>query len=422
MDELEQMHHELGFGPTTEPDHNPYPNVHVEPRQPAAPQPSPGCSSHGNPRGQQMPRDIGIEAELGVDTSFDRPQARLKASALAARPMARPSGASTLTRSQPTSNSCHRDDCEEEAPRPRPTSQGTAPSLPHVSGSATRPRRPTQAGNQPKTLAARLPPLSQARARLAIPQPPRALLQPEANNLPYDPVHFELVTHAVSDHVRDPIPGTKPRRGEWEGVIRQLTAEERELIILQAWGRANVYLKQTRPHQNITRQQVQYIQNIFPACRKLIKTRLEGLVSSEFHLHDGTDNEIHERVERQLLPHGFHSRIADIIEEHSSGAHVTKPTRVETLRPLFNTYLGSLSNLQEVNLPRLQNLLMRLHDDCIARSGVFKDPVAEQPNNVIPAEQFDPAPVEPYQPWYDIEQLAALATRVHLIDDEDLDM
>ncbi|KAG9087804.1 hypothetical protein FRC06_002356, partial [Ceratobasidium sp. 370] len=57
-----------------------------------------------------------------------------------------------------------------------------------------------------------------------------------------------------------------------------------------------------------------------------------------------------------------------------------------------------------------------------AHSGVFNDPIAEEPNNVIPAEQFDPGLVEPYQPWYNVEQLAALATRVHLIDDEDLDM
>ncbi|KAG9079208.1 hypothetical protein FRC06_007887, partial [Ceratobasidium sp. 370] len=251
------------------------------------------------------------------------------------------------------------------------------------------------------------------------------------------------------------------------------TAEERELIILQAWERANVYLKQSRPHRNITRRQVRYVQNLFPPCRKLMKTRLEGLVSSEFHLRDGTDDEIHDLVERQLLPHGFHSQhrggelgplhfenrflaeaiaimifrdstdfglvfnaifnpipprllafacamIADIIGEHTSGAHITKPTRVETLRPLFNTHLGSLGNLRQANFSCLQNLLMRLHDDCIAHSGVFKDPVAEEPNHVIPARQFDPTPVEPYQPRYQAEQLAALATRTHIVDDKDL--
>ncbi|KAG9080699.1 hypothetical protein FRC06_006249 [Ceratobasidium sp. 370] len=423
MEELEQMRNELGPGPTTEPDHNPYPHVRIEPRLSAASQPSSGHPSRGNTNSQQAPRDIGIEAELGVNTSFDHPQARLKTSALTARPVPRSSGAPTHSRSQPASNTRYLDNHEEDVPYPRhASSQGTLPRVPHVSGSAARPHHLARASHRSKTLAAKVPLLPQACARLAIAQPVRALPQPVADNLPFDPAHFELVTHAVSDRLRDPIPGAKPRRGDWHGIVRQLvdrtagdakatliaagymkTAEERELIILQAWERANVYLKQTRPHRSITRRQVRYVQNLFPPCRKLMKTRLEGLVSSEFHLRDGTDDEIHDLVERQLLPHGFHSQhrggelgplhfenrflaeaiaimifrdstdfglvfnaifnpiplqlltfacamIADIIGEHTSGAHITKPTRVETLQPLFNTYLGSLGNLRQANL------------------------------------------------------------------------
>ncbi|KAG9075533.1 hypothetical protein FRC06_010049, partial [Ceratobasidium sp. 370] len=156
----------------------------------------------------------------------------------------------------------------------------------------------------------------------------------------------------------------------------------------------------------------------FPPVVNSSKPASEGFISGEYHLRDGTHDQIHNQVERELLPHGFHSCIANIIREYNSGIHISKPTRVETLWLLFNTYLGSLNNLQEANIDRLQNLLLRLHDNCIVLSGAFKDPVAEEPNNIIAIEQFDATLVERYQPRYDAAQRAVMATRANIIDDK----
>ncbi|KAG9093091.1 hypothetical protein FRC06_011675 [Ceratobasidium sp. 370] len=304
-------------------------------------------------------------------------------------------------------------------------------------------------------------------------QPPHVSRQPTAEDPDLDLADFEPVTHAVSDRLRDPIPGGKPHRTEWHGTVQQIldwttadakasliaagymkTAEERELIILQAWDWANEFLKQHRPTRIMTRHQVRYVQNLFPSCCKLIKTRLEGFISGEYHLRDGTHDQIHNRVERELLPHGFHScrregdlgplpfeheflanalaimifrdltdlgfqfntlfnpipprllaltcaMIANIIGEYNSSVHISKPTHA--------------------NIDRLQNLLLQLHNNCIVLSGAFKDPVAEEPNNVIAIEQFDATPVEWYQPRYDAAQLAAMATRANIIDDDDME-
>lgn len=58
-------------------------------------------------------------------------------------------------------------------------------------------------------------------------------------------------------------------------------------------------------------------------------------------------------------------QVADVISEYSLGEHNGKSTYIETLRPLYNTYIASLKNLRRAHLDRYRNLLVRLHDDCM---------------------------------------------------------
>ncbi|KAG9081067.1 hypothetical protein FRC06_005861, partial [Ceratobasidium sp. 370] len=307
-------------------------------------------------------------------------------------------------------------------------------------------------------------------------------MRPTPEDVDLNEADFDLVTHVIDERLRTHIPGGKPRRTEWHGMVRKLldrtavdskatllasgfmkTAEERELIITQAWGRANEYFKQPRPHRKITNRQARYVQNLFSPYRKLLKTRLESLVPDVHHLCDGTHEQIAEHA-NELLPHTFHSHahagelgplhfehpslstaitlaifqnprdlgvtfntpfnlipahllalicamIADIIGEHGTGTHITKPTCIETLHLLFNTYIGSLDNLRNANVGRLRNLLMWLHDECFAALGTLHKVTFEEPNNVIPIKQFDTTQVEPYQPRYTTDQLLAMMTQ-----------
>ncbi|KAG9123584.1 hypothetical protein FRC07_014661 [Ceratobasidium sp. 392] len=411
-DELKNLRAEYGPGPTIQPDHNPYPSVRIEPRLSTASQQSNRKCSQRDTQSRNAPHTVGIGADL--DASFDQPQARLKATALPARPVPRQSETASLTHSRPMSGTRHlgnRQDgphSQHTLSQPRSTipdapimvssltdRRVNIPNPPQTPNSRPLPRRPTRPSKQPKpmrpTSVSNSPQLSRARARLNIAHSPRALRQTTAMGQELDQANFEPVTHTVSDRIRDPIPGGKPRRTEWHGVTRQLvdrtaadakasliaagymkTAEERELIVLQAWGRANEYLKRPRPFQPMTKRQVRYI--------------------------------------------------ADIIEEHSSGIHISKATRVEILRPHFNTYLSSLNNLREANPGRLSNLLSRLHDGCITLSGVFDEVPINGANNVIAVEQFDTTPVEPYQPRYAARQMEALMARANIIDEDDIDM
>ncbi|KAG9087806.1 hypothetical protein FRC06_002355, partial [Ceratobasidium sp. 370] len=481
LDELEQLRREFGPGPTLEQGHNQYPNVRVEPRVSVISQASSCHLPQGNSQSRGSPANLSIDAELGVNPSFNQPRVRLRSTALVTRPVPRQQATS---HSQPAFQSRQAGNTRVEGPSFRhPATQPIPPNTPLSNTRRADLPRPQDRSAPPRphglfgAIRSR-PPAPPAPPANRAPRP----MRPTPEDVDLNEADFDLVTRVIDERLRTHIPGGKPRRTEWHGMVRKLldrtavdskatllasgfmkTAEERELIITQAWGRANEYFKQPRPHRKITNRQTRYVQNLFSPCRKLLKTRLESLVPAVHHLRDGTHEQIAEHA-NELLPHTFHSRaragelgplhfehpslstaitlaifrnprdlgvtfntlfnpiparllalicamIADIIGEHGTGTHVTKPTRIETLRPLFNTYIGSLDNLRNANAGRLRNLLMRLHDECFAASGTLHEVTFEEPNNVIPIEQFDTTQVEPYQPRYTADQLLAMMTQ-----------
>ncbi|KAG8733447.1 hypothetical protein FRC10_000246 [Ceratobasidium sp. 414] len=492
LDELEQLRREFGPGPTLEQDHNQYLNVHVEPRVSAASQASSRHPSQGDSQSHRPPANLSIEAELGVNPSFNQPRVRLQSTALVTRPVPRQQATSrsrpALLSHQARNRHVEKPSLQRPATQPTPpttpssnTRRTDPPGLPHMPGRNV----PLCPHTQPGAVHPRPPALPANHA----PRP----MRPTPEDVEPDKADLELVAHAIGGRLRTHVPGDKPRCTEWHGMVLKLvdraaadskatllasgfmkTAEERELIINQAWRRANEYFNQPHPHRKIMSRQVRYIQNLFSPCRKLMKTRLETLVPAVHHLHDGTHEQIAEHANK-LLPHAFHSHaragelgplhfehwslsaaiallifrdpkdlgvtfntlfnpiparllafvcamIADIISEHSTGTHVSKPTRIETLRPLFNTYISSLGNLQDANAGRFRNLLMRLHDECFAASKTLQEVAFEEPNNVIPVEQFDPTQVEPYQPRYTADQLRAAMTQAQIVDEDAQDL
>ncbi|CAE6420405.1 unnamed protein product [Rhizoctonia solani] len=495
--ELRQYRRELGPGPTLQQDHNPYPNVHVQLQANPAVRSSLHQPSRGKTQTQNMTGNLDLE-RLGANASFGWSRSQPQPSSLTApQPPTTPKDLQSQPGSAPKSSiGVHR-----KAPGHLYVSQATRtrasrppPSTHHQPKPSTKPNRihvtyhhPSDAG-QGSASSSPIP-VVRARARSAIGNaPPIGSIINQAD--------FERIERIIDDRLaRDNhVPGGgKPTRTEWTGLTLQLVdraardakasliaagymkgAEDRELMILEAWARTCKWYHLRYPYPKIATRQIVYIQNLFPSCRNGMKVRLMTPITSDYHLRDGTREERIQSVS-ETLPHQFHTAppdgvfgalpfeheflisalrvmifrnskdfgvtfnayfnpisprliaftcamIADVLDEHSSGDHEPKSTYIEDLRPLYNRYITSLQHLQTRNPERYDNLLRRLHDKCIEQCGAMRDVASPPPDNdILPLDAFDAQPVERYQPRYTTNTIGAMLTKQHVIDDHDMD-